>query len=164
MGAYMKTGIIMLGLVILSYISLYFFGSDTIFVALKDSFKTLKELSFVFVVVFVMMFIIDMFIDDKKIAKYFDTKSGVKAYFIALIGGILSHGSSYAWYPLLQSLREKGIKDSLLVTFLYARSIKLPWLPMMIVYFGTGFTIILMFYIMVGSLLQGFIVKKLYEE
>jgi len=164
MGANMKSGFIMLGLVILSYIGLYFFNSDNIFVALQDSFKTLKELSFVFVAVFVFMFIIDMFVDDKKIAKYFNNKSGVKAYFIALIGGILSHGSSYAWYPLLQSLREKGMKDSLLITFLYSRSIKLPWLPMMITYFGTGFTITLMFYIMIGSLAQGFIVKKLYEK
>jgi len=160
----MKSGFIMLGLVSLAYIVLYFLGSDNVFVALDDSFKTLKELFFVFIIIFIMMFLIDMFVDDKKIAKYLDSKSGIKVYFIALLGGVLSHGSSYAWYPLLQSLREKGVKDSLIITFLYARSIKLPWIPMMILYFGTGFTIVLLLYVMIASLIQGFIVKNLYEK
>jgi uncharacterized membrane protein YraQ (UPF0718 family) len=159
----MKTGVIMLILVIFIYIGLYVAGYESVFLALKYSLKTLKKLSFVFVVVFVMMFLIDMFVDDKKISKYFN-KKGIKAYLIAMIAGVLSHGSSYAWYPLLQSLREKGVKESLIITFLYARSIKIPWIPMMITYFGTGFTVILMVYIMIASIIQGLIVKKLYEK
>jgi len=157
----MKSGFIMLGLVILGYIGLYFYGSDTVFVAMKDSFKTLKELSFVFVIVFIFMFILNMFADDKKIAKHLGSESGAKAWIIALVGGILSHGPSYAWYPLLENLREKGVRDSLLITFLYSRSIKLPWIPMMIAYFGTGFTIILLSYVLIASLIQGFIVEKM---
>ncbi|GAX87857.1 conserved hypothetical protein [Lebetimonas natsushimae] len=159
----MKSGIIMLILVILIYIGLYLSGSDTVFLALNYSFKSLKKLSFVFIMVFVMMFLIDMFVNDKKIAKYFDSAKGIKAYLIAMIAGVLSHGSSYVWYPILQSLREKGVKDSLIITFLYARSIKIPWIPMMIAYFGTGFTVGLIIYIMVASLIQGLIVRKFFE-
>jgi uncharacterized membrane protein YraQ (UPF0718 family) len=159
----MKTGAVMLIIVVLIYIALYLMGVDSVFLALKYSLKTLKKLSFVFVVVFVMMFLIDMFVDDKKISKYFN-KKGIKAYLIAMIAGVLSHGSSYAWYPLLENLRKKGVKDSLIITFLYARSIKIPWIPMMIAYFGSGFTIILIIYTMIASLIQGLIVKQFEKD
>jgi uncharacterized membrane protein YraQ (UPF0718 family) len=135
----MKIGIIMLIVIILIYVGLYLSGSDIVFLALKYSFLTLKKLSFVFVMVFVMMFLVYIFVDDKKISKYFNSAKGISAYLIAMIAGVLSHGSSYSWYPILQSLREKGVKDSLIITFLYARSIKIPWIPMMIAYFGRGF-------------------------
>jgi uncharacterized membrane protein YraQ (UPF0718 family) len=159
----MKSGLIMLIIVILIYIILYLSGFDNVLLALNYSFKSLKKLSFVFVMVFVMMFLIDMFVDDKKISRYFNTAKGIRAYLIAMIAGVLSHGSSYAWYPLLQSLREKGVKDSLIITFLYARSIKIPWIPMMIAYLGTGFTVVLTIYIMIASLIQGLIVRKFFE-
>jgi uncharacterized membrane protein YraQ (UPF0718 family) len=120
----MKSGLIMLIIVILIYIILYLSGSDNVLLALNYSFKSLKKLSFVFVMVFVMMFLIDMFVDDKKISRYFNTAKGIRAYLIAMIAGVLSHGSSYAWYPLLQSLREKGVKDSLIITFFICKKYK----------------------------------------
>jgi uncharacterized membrane protein YraQ (UPF0718 family) len=60
---------------------------------------------------------------------------------------------------MLQNLREKGVRDSLVVVFLYARSIKIPWVPMMIVYFGLKFTSVFMIYILLGALVQGMLVS-----
>ena len=62
---------------------------------------------------------------------------------------------------MLSDLRSHGVRDGLIVTFFYARAIKLPWLPMMVAYFGTGFTIALTFYILLGAVLQGLIADKL---
>ena len=62
---------------------------------------------------------------------------------------------------MLVDLREQKVKDSLIVTFLYTRAIKLPWLPLMVSYFGYAFTVLLMFYIIIGALIQGIIVEKM---
>jgi uncharacterized membrane protein YraQ (UPF0718 family) len=160
----MKTGFIFLFLVIVAYGTLYFLGSSHVLSALQESWKVLKSLLFIFLIMFIILFLIEMFLDDKKIAKYLGVESGAKAWLIALLGGIFSMGSSYVWYPMLQSLREKGVRDSLIITFLYSRSIKLPWIPLMVVYFGSGFTIVMMLYIAIGSLIQGFIIDKITKE
>jgi uncharacterized membrane protein YraQ (UPF0718 family) len=62
----------------------------------------------------------------------------------------------------MAELKEKGALDSgMIACFLYNRAIKLPLLPMFIVYFGWPITIILFFVTIGVSLLQGFIINKL---
>ena len=79
----------------------------------------------------------------------------------AVAGGILSHGPSYVWYPLLQELRSHGTRDGLVVTFLYVRAIKLPWLPVMVDYFGWSFTLLLSLFLILFGLLQGWLAERL---
>jgi len=88
-------------------------------------------------------------------------ESGFKGWVFALLGGILSHGSSYVWYPMLSELRKHGARDGLIVAFFYARAIKLPWLPVMVSYFGITFTLVLSVYILLGAWIQGLIVDKI---
>lgn len=156
-----KSGYIMLGVVCSLYIALYFFNADKTVASLIASFKVLKMIAPILLIVFFLMALLNTFIDEKNIAKHLGKDSGIKGWFIALIGGILSHGPGYIWYPMLQELRNKGALDGLVVAFIYARSIKLPWLPIMISYFGISFTIVLSFYIILGAFIQGIIVNKL---
>jgi len=156
-----KSGYIMFGVVFLLYIVLYFFNADKTLASLFASLKVLKMIIPILLIVFFLTALLNTFINEKKIAKYLGKESGTKGWFIALFGGILSHGSGYIWYPILQELRDKGALDGLVVAFLYARSIKLPWLPLMISYFGTSFTIVLSFYIILGALIQGVITNRL---
>ncbi len=100
-------------------------------------------------------------INPKGVAKYLGKKSGLKGWVIAVVGGILSHSSSFIWYKMLVNLREQEVKDGLIVTFLYSRAIKLPWLSLMLSYFGYAFTMLLMFYIITAALFQGLIVEKM---
>ncbi len=156
-----RSGWIMLGIVALLYLFAASVNSSEAYDALTNSFKTLKVIVPILLVVMLLMAIINSFIQAKKIAKHLGKESGLKGWIIALLSGLLSHGSGYVWYPMLSDLRRHGVKDGLIVTFFYARAIKLPWLPMMIAYFGTGFTIALTFYILLGSLLQGIIADRL---
>ncbi|ADN08530.1 permease [Sulfurimonas autotrophica] len=156
-----RSGIIMLIVVILLYVVLYFYNPDKIFASLKASLNVLKMIAPILLIVFFLMALLNTFIDEKSIAKHLGKESGVKGWFIALFGGILSHGPGYIWYPMLQELRKKGALDGLLVAFLYARSIKLPWLPLMISYFGISFTIVLSFYVVLGAFVQGVITNRL---
>ncbi len=129
--------------------------------ALDKSLNVLKMIIPILLLVFFLMALLNTFIKPKSIAKHLGKNSGLKGWFFALAGGILSHGSSYIWYPMLSELREHGARDGLIVAFFYARAIKLPWLPVMISYFGIIFTLVLIFYILLGAWMQGLITDKM---
>ncbi len=156
-----RSGWVMLSIVAVLYGVAAFVNSADAYTALANSFKVLKVILPVLLVVVLLMAVINSFIQPKKIAKHLGKESGVKGWVIALLSGLFSHGSGYVWYPMLSDLRRHGVKDGLIVTFFYARAIKLPWLPMMVAYFGTGFTIALTFYILLGAVLQGLIADRL---
>lgn len=101
---------------------------------------------------------------QKKLQTLTGKHSGVTGWGVALLGGVLSHGPVYAWYPLLGQLRQQGVRPALLATFLYARSIKLPWLPLMIHYFGLSYTVVFSFYIMLFSPLNGYLTEFLLAD
>lgn len=156
-----KSGYIMLGIVCTLYIVLYFLNSDKTVASLSASLQVLKLIAPILLIIFFLMALLNTFIDEKSIAKHLGKNSGTKGWFIALFGGILSTGPGYIWYPMLQELRDKGALNGLIIAFLYARSIKLTWLPMMISYFGLSFTIVLSVYIILGAWIQGIISDRL---
>lgn len=155
------TGIYLLLMVLSGYTLLYVYFPDKTIEAVMKSFSTMLHLLPVFLVVIVLMAIFSVLMSGKRIAKLLGNESGFKGWFFAVVGGILSHGSSYIWYQMLANLREQKVRDGLIVTFLYTRAIKLPWLPLMVSYFGYAFTVLLMFYIIIGALLQGMITEKM---
>ncbi len=101
---------------------------------------------------------------DKQLTRLSDRNSGLRGWLFALAAGVLSHGPIYAWYPLLQQLREKGSRPALLAAFLYARSIKLPFLPLMAHYFGLAYTVIVSLLILLFSILNGLTVEMLLKR
>ena len=129
--------------------------------ALTEFFFLLKKVVPILVLVFVFMFLSNLFLDAKKIKKLVGESAGIKGWFIAIVAGILSSGPIYMWYPLLADLKEKGMKDSFIATFLYNRAVKIPMLPMMIYYFGLPFTAILTVYMILFSIINGVLVEKL---
>ncbi len=128
--------------------------------ALKETGVMLLKISPILILVIFISAIISRFIDPKKLSKHLSKESGLKAWIVALSAGILSHGPMYAWYPLIEELKKKGLRDSLIGMFFYARAVKIPLLPIMIGYFGLKYTIILNLYIILGSILQGLIIDK----
>jgi uncharacterized membrane protein YraQ (UPF0718 family) len=115
----------------------------------------------VLVIVFGIIFFSNLFIEPKNISKHIGKGSGIKGWMIVIFGGILSTGPIYLWYPLLSDLKEKGMRVSFIAAFLYNRAIKIPLMPMMILYFGIRFTVILTIYMIIFSMINGFLVEKL---
>lgn len=149
----------MLGSVILTYVILFFMDPENAKHAVFEGLQVLKMVLPIILVVFFLMGLVNITVDKEKISRHFGNESGMKGWFYAIVAGILSHGPAYVWYPFLQNLREHGAKDSLIFAFLYARAIKLPWIPLMISYFGWVFTLFFSLYIIIGALLQGMIVE-----
>lgn len=112
-------------------------------------------------IVFVLIFLLNIFFDKKQIEKWLGAQSGVKGWATAIITGVLSVGPIYAWYPLLKDFRSKGMAPSLIAAFLYSRAIKPPLAPLMIHYFGWSYTLIIYFYTLAFSVIGGILVEKL---
>jgi uncharacterized membrane protein YraQ (UPF0718 family) len=98
---------------------------------------------------------------QQKAARLTSRDSGLRGWLLAVGLGVLSHGPIYPWYPLLRELMRKGARPALVAAFLYARSIKLPWLPVMAHYFGTEYMVVLTSLMLLLSPLHGWLVERL---
>ncbi len=156
-----RSGWIMLAITLLLYGVTAFLDTSMARSALNKSLDVLKMIAPILLLVFFLMALLNTFIKPKSIAKHLGKESGLKGWFFALAGGVLSHGPGYIWYPMLSELRDHGARDGLIVAFFYARAIKLPWLPVMVGYFGIAFTLVLTFYILLGAWIQGMIADRM---
>ncbi len=159
-----RSGLVMLAVVALLYLVLGLLHPDKTVAALGESLGVLKMIIPILLLVFFLMALLNAYIDEKAISRHMGEESGIKGWLLALVGGILSHGPGYVWYPLLQNLREQGAKEGLIVAFIYARAIKIPWIPLMITYFGWSFTLVYTFWVVVGAWLQGIIAQRLLRK
>jgi uncharacterized membrane protein YraQ (UPF0718 family) len=114
--------------------------------------------------IFLLIFSIDLFLNPKRIETYLGQQSGIKGWLVAIIGGILSTGPVYAWYALLSELKQKGMRPSLVAVFLYSRAVKLPLLPLLVHYFGIRYTIVLILYLIIFSLIGGLAMEKIEDK
>lgn len=145
--------------IILIYLFLLFFKLDSFISASLFFLNIFKKIIPVLVAVFVLMSLINYFFTPKIISKYF-MKKGIKKWFFVIIGGILSTGAIYVWYPLLSELKDKGLSYGLIACFLYNRAIKIPMLPLIVFYFSLKYVLILCFILILVSVVQGIIVDK----
>jgi len=115
----------------------------------------------ILVLVFVFIFLANLFLDKKNTIKYLTQPNKFKKYFLAIFFGILSSGPIYMWYPLLSDLKKKGAGNDILAIFLYNRAVKIPLIPMIIYYFGLPFLIIMTILMIFFSVISGLIINKL---
>jgi len=115
----------------------------------------------ILIFVFFVMILINLYFTEERIKKYFGRRSGIKGWIYTIISGVLISGPPCTLYPLLGELKKHGMKNSLLAVFLYNRNVKIPFIPVMIYYFGLVATVIMPFYIIVFSILNGILVEKI---
>ncbi len=156
-----KGGYWFLGLVVLAYAGLAAYDASGVLRALKVSARLVVEILPVLLFVILIMALLDYFLKAEKIKRLLGREAGLKGWLIAIAFGIVSHGSVYAWYPLLRELRSHGMREGLIAVFIYNRAIKIPFIPLMIYYFGLKFFIVLTFYMIVASVIEGLLIEKI---
>ena len=154
-------GIYFLGAIVFIYFLLFLYQPDNIDKSLIVSADALIQILPSLLLIILLMGIMNYLVNPRTVSKYVGKGSGIKGWFLAIFTGILSHGPVYAWYPLLRDLRNKGMKSGLIAAFLYNRAIKIPLLPLMVYYFGTRFVLIFTCYIVVASIVQGWIIQMI---
>jgi uncharacterized membrane protein YraQ (UPF0718 family) len=131
--------------------------------AFETCYSILLRILPIFLLVFLLIALTNYFANPKAIVEHMGEGSGIKGWALAVGSGILSTGPIYMWYPLLNDLQKHGVRNGLVAAFLYARAIKIPLFPMLILYFGSTYTLALTLIILLLSPLQGILVEKLME-
>ena len=149
----MTLSVLLLGIV-------YLINNDKGMMAAERFYHLIMEILPMLAVVFAIMVLTFLFLKTSVLIKYMGKGSGIKGWIIAILAGILSVGAIYLWFPVLKTLMEKGGKPGLVATFLYNRGIKLHWLPLMALYFGLKYVIILTLVTILISILQGLIMDS----
>jgi uncharacterized membrane protein YraQ (UPF0718 family) len=147
-------------IIALIYLLTYFIKPDFLIPSLIYSKKIFINIIPIFILVFIIMFITNYFISPKTLVKKLSKKRKRNWSFV-LLAGIISTGPIYMWYPLLSELKEKGLREGFIATFLYARAVKPALIPLMIFYFGLTFTIIITINIIIFSIIQGITLEKI---
>jgi len=132
--------------------------------AVRMSGALLWQLLPVLALVLLLMFLTNLVIRPDWVKAHVGRDSGWRGWVIALVGGVLSMGPTYAWYPLLKELRARGMRTALVSVFLYNRAIKLPLLPLMIQYFGLAYTLVLGVYMTAFSVVGGLLLERIVDR
>ena len=150
--------------VALVYLILALWNPQIVLAGLEVFLGLLKKILPIVGIVFALLFLSSLFLNPKTVSKYLGTGAGARGWPIAVAAGILSAGPIYMWYPLLGDLKEKGMRDALIATFLYNRAVKIPLLPMMIYYFGLKPMVILTILMILFSVMNGLLVERLTSQ
>jgi len=148
-------------IVLLIYLGVFLIDSSRTLAAVQFSFEMLKKLLPILGLVSIFMFLNNLFVKPSWVKNHVGHDSGWRGMFIAIIGGTLSMGPIYIWYGILQELQQKGMRTSLIASFLYARSVKPQLLPLMIYYFGWLYALVLVFYLIIFSVFNGLLTERL---
>ena len=157
-------GWLFLALVLVVYALLGLIKPEATTEALSFFIRVMGQVLPVLGMVFLLLFIANLVLKPKWIRRYLGKESGIKGWVAAVLGGILSMGPIYAWYTMLGELRQQGMRDALIATFLYSRAVKLPLLPLMIHYFGAAYALVLCLYLIGFAFINGILVEKLTKQ
>jgi uncharacterized membrane protein YraQ (UPF0718 family) len=123
--------------------------------------KVINKLIPALVLMFILLWLFNLFIKPKQIKTWLGKQSGYKGWVFSILAGIISMGPMYLWYPLLGDLKKQGMQTSLLTAFLYSRAIKIPMLPFMVYYFGSLYTALFLINVIIFSFLSGIIMERI---
>ncbi|MBT3356456.1 permease [bacterium] len=149
--------------VVLLYLFVAVFDFDFARIAFLQFAETFFKVVKILLFVFGFMFIVNLFVKTETIQKHLGKDSGAKGWFYAIAGSIFVSGPPYVLFPFLGELKKQGVKDSLLVAFLNNRNVNPTFLPVMIFYFGTAFSVIVSIYVLLFSFINGWIMGKLLD-
>ncbi len=148
-------------IVVCLYLIVLLFDFDRTLTAVQFSLGMLKKLLPILALVSCFMFLNNLFVKPSWVKNHVGHDSGWKGVIIAVVGGTLSMGPIYVWYGILQELQKKGMRTSLIASFLYARSVKPQLLPLMIYYFGWLYALVLVVYLIIFSVLNGLVTERM---
>lgn len=162
-GEQSSTGWYFLLIVIAIYTVVFFFKRDAIIPSLRFFATIIKKIIAVFVLVFALLVVMNWLVKPEQIVKHLGKEAGTKGWAYSVVGGILSTGPIYMWYPLLNELQKHGVRNGYIAAFLYNRAVKPALLPLFIYYFGLVYVIVLTVVMIAASILQGVVVEKIME-
>jgi len=139
--------------VLIAYGVLCLIMPDRTLRALVASAQILIQVALPLCIAFVLMVVLNLFVKPAHVSRFLGSGAGLKGVAISTLAGMVSTGPIYAWYPLLKDLRDRGASDFHTANFLGNRAVKPFLLPVMVLYFGWGYTVVLNLLLILGAIL-----------
>jgi len=127
---------------------------------IKIFFNILPDL----LLIYFLIFLLDMFLFNKKFIVFLEHWSYLKKIILSCFLWILSTWPIYMRYWFLKNMLDKWLTLWHISTFSYSRAIKIPLLPMMLIYFWLTFTILFNVVLFVLSFLNCILVDKIMKK
>lgn len=121
----------------------------------------LGQLIPVLALVFILLLVADLLLDERRIRRYLGAHSGIQGWMAAVLGGVVSMGPIYPWYAMLGEMRARGMRPALISAFLYSRALKLPLLPLMAHYFGLAYTVAYACFLLLFAVINAIVLERL---
>ncbi len=155
---------IFLFVVLFVYAIIWIFNQNLFLAIWKDFLNVFfKQILAVLLIVFIFMFVLNILLQKDTIKDKIQNSSNNVKYIVSIFGGILSTGPVYMWYPFLKKLKDHGLNYGHIASFIYARVIKIPFLAVMVFYFGLKYTIIFNLVLLVLALLIWIIINLIFN-
>jgi len=122
-----------------------------------------KQILLVLIVVFLLMFILNILLQKDKVKNLIKNSNSFTKYFFAVIGWFFSTGPVYMWYLFLKQLKDHWLNYGHIASFIYARALKIPFLVVMVFYFGLKYTIIFNLVLIFLAILIGLLVNLIFN-
>jgi len=133
--------------------------------AAELSFVSLQEMLFVIPPVFVLMGILDVFVEREKVMKWLGHGSGFKGTALAFLMGSMAAGPLYGAFPVAAVFLKKGVSFFNILIFLGAWSTtKIPMLLFEAVSLGKTFTLSRLILDVAGIFLMSVLISRLVKE
>lgn len=132
---------------------------------MKVTGKSLKDMMIMLPPVFILIGLLDQWIESDTLIKYMGEKSGVSGIFFSLVLATVAAGPLYMAFPIATMLINKGASLRYIVFFLGAwSSVKLPVLIYEFTSFGFKFTIIHITFFLVSYYLVGILFEHAFTR
>ncbi len=141
------------------YLAGFLFAPETILEAAHRSGSILRQVAVPISVACVMIILLNRFLSPKQAARFLGQGAGIRGILFSSLAGIVSMGPVYAWYPLLLTLKEKGVSTFHIANFIACRSIKPVLLPVLIASFGWLYATTFLVFSLAAALLAAVVVS-----
>jgi uncharacterized membrane protein YraQ (UPF0718 family) len=155
-----KKNIVFGSIIFVIYLIVFFINPNLALSSAKEAFSILIKTAPILILIFLIMIVVDLFLTPERVKKHFGHEAGLKGWFYAILFGILITGPPYVFYPMLKTMKEQGLSNKFIATFLYNRNVKIPFVPASIYYFGWQYTLIIMILIIIFSIFSGLLLSN----
>lgn len=138
---------------VLLYIPASLLDQGKCFAAVEYSLNIMQQILVPIFMAITVMILLNRYLSPSLATKILGSQSGFLGIILSSFSGIVSTGPIYAWYPLLTTLKEKGISTFHIANFITCRSIKPFLVPILLAYFGLVYTLLFLSVSFLGALL-----------
>ncbi|MBU4216619.1 hypothetical protein L6270_00520 [Candidatus Parcubacteria bacterium] len=150
--------------VVLVYFVVGYFRQEITKKAFEESWTALQGVLPFLVLVFIIIFLVNLFVKPEMIKKHLGADVGWRKWLYVVIGSVIIVGPPYVLFPIFGELKKNGMKNSLIVAFFSNRNVQPVFIPVMIHYFGLAFTVVVSIYVLIFSLVNGYIAGKILDR